>query len=442
LAHARNLVSDIIYGFHGSVQAVEALLILAEWSVWSQGEKVKHGKGRENASAWMLIGTAIRLGYLLGLDRTSFRNDVVEQIPHDLHRRRLVWAACYMADRQASIRVGRGFWSRGPGPLSGFQPGDFPSLSAKAPNKEDYASIFKANLELTQLFGNAHDILYSNRGRELKLILAGDYVKYIDDFRTGIRAWHSVYGTLTCSPRLKISLLLTFDYLRLYVNAFAFQAALTRIVSGERDGFAQKSVALEPDARFIYESVDAAKSILTTVNNFVDPQTCLRYLPLKYFLYIVHGTVFLYKALATGTMSNEEKEAVRRMVIETVSRLQKSSTSPTHVGARYAKLINLLWRRPPKHNPADTAKTTSTSNTITNTQADQNAMNMIDNNIPLGTFSWLDLDSVGNFATQNNANNFSPNYPDLAFMPEDVNVALEGVDSQQWFNDTTPNYVF
>ena len=297
LAHARALVSDLLYGLEGGVQAVEALLVLAEWSVWHHGEKVKPGKGRESASAWMLVGTAVRLGYLLGLDRTSFRNDIVEQAPQDLHRRRLVWAACYMADRQASIRVGRGFWSRGPGPLTGFQPGDFPSLRPGAPENDDYAMIFKANLELTQLFSNAHDILYSNRGRELKLILAGDYVKYIDDFRAGIRGWHSVYGTLTCSSRLKISLLLTYDYLRLYVNAFAFQATLTRIISGERESFAQKSVALEPDARFIYESIDAAKSILTTVNNFVDPQTCLRYLPLKYFLYIVHGTVFLYKVL-------------------------------------------------------------------------------------------------------------------------------------------------
>ena len=191
----------------------------------------------------------------------------------------------------------------GPGPLTGFQPGDFPSLRAKSPESDDYANIFKANLELTQLFSNAHDILYSNRGRELKLVLAGDYVKYIDDFRAGIRGWHSVYGTLTCSPRLKISLLLTYDYLRLYVNAFAFQAALTRLTSGERDRFTQKSVATEPDARFIYESVDSAKSILTTVNNFVDPQDCLRYLPLRFHLYIVHGTVFLYKVTVFDLVS-------------------------------------------------------------------------------------------------------------------------------------------
>ena len=110
LRYIQSLISDLIYGFEGSVQAVEALLILAEWSNWHHGGKIKAGKGRESASAWMLVGTAVRLGYLLGLDRTAFRNDAAEAVPPDLHRRRLVWSACYMADRQNSIRVGRGFW--------------------------------------------------------------------------------------------------------------------------------------------------------------------------------------------------------------------------------------------------------------------------------------------------------------------------------------------
>jgi hypothetical protein len=36
--------------------------------------------------------------------------------------------------------------------------------------------------------------------------------------------------------------------------------------------------ATAPDARFIYEALDAAKSLLTTFNNFVEPET-LRYMP-------------------------------------------------------------------------------------------------------------------------------------------------------------------
>jgi hypothetical protein len=53
--------------------------------------------------------------------------------------------------------------------------------------------------------------------------------------------------------------------------------------------------AATPDARFIYESLDAAKSLLITLNNFVDPEQCLRYMPSKFYLFIIYSAVFLYK---------------------------------------------------------------------------------------------------------------------------------------------------
>lgn len=62
--------------------------------------------------------------------------------------------------------------------------------------------------------------------------------------------------------------------------------------------------AATPDARFIYESVEAAKTLLTTLNNFVDPEQCLRYMPSRFYLYIIYSAVFLYKVLnriATST---------------------------------------------------------------------------------------------------------------------------------------------
>lgn len=52
--------------------------------------------------------------------------------------------------------------------------------------------------------------------------------------------------------------------------------------------------AATPDARFIYEAIDAAKSLLTRVNDFVSPET-LRYMPCTYYLFIIYSAVFLYK---------------------------------------------------------------------------------------------------------------------------------------------------
>lgn len=100
------------------------------------------------------------------------------------------------------------------------------------------------------------------------------------------------------SHRLKASLLLSFDYLRLYVNAFAYQATISRAVADSRDSHKNKPVpsitAAAPDARFIYEAIDGAKSLLSTFNNFVEPET-LRYMPSHYYLYIIYSAVFLYK---------------------------------------------------------------------------------------------------------------------------------------------------
>lgn len=90
----------------------------------------------------------------------------------------LTLAACYMSDRQISVRIGKAFWSRGPGPMTGLNAQDFPSLRSRNRN-DDYSAIFQSNLELTQLFSNAHDVLYASKNRASQLNAGGEYVKYI-----------------------------------------------------------------------------------------------------------------------------------------------------------------------------------------------------------------------------------------------------------------------
>lgn len=111
--HMQQLVADLVYSGCGSVEAVEAMLILAEWVPRRTHATPTVGRGEEDQAAWMYVGTAIRLGYLLGIDRTGFRAENEGQSA-DLNRKRLAWAACYMSDRQISVRIGKAFWSRGP----------------------------------------------------------------------------------------------------------------------------------------------------------------------------------------------------------------------------------------------------------------------------------------------------------------------------------------
>ena len=67
-------------------------------------------------------------------------------------------------------------------------------LAPMGPGDEDYASIFQATLELTLLFSNVHDVLYSNPGNSMRNHLAGGYIKYIDDFRSAIVSVRSIHA--------------------------------------------------------------------------------------------------------------------------------------------------------------------------------------------------------------------------------------------------------
>lgn len=196
--YMHELISGIAAGADCDVEAVEALLLLAEWEPQGLRPRTERvGRGEEDRAAWMHVGLALRSGYFLGLDRTSFRGDPSGDTEAEA-RRRLAWTSCYISDRLISVRIGRAFWSRGPGPMTGLVSQDFPSLLPVKEGEEDHAKIFQATLDLTQLYGNVHDVLYSGMRTSNQMMLMGDYVKYVDDFRLAILRWKSIWGSLPC----------------------------------------------------------------------------------------------------------------------------------------------------------------------------------------------------------------------------------------------------
>lgn len=196
--YMHELISGIAAGADCDVEAVEALLLLAEWEPQGLRPRIERvGRGEEDRAAWMHVGLALRSGYFLGLDRTSFRGDPAGDAEGDA-RKRLAWTSCYISDRLISVRIGRAFWSRGPGPMTGLVSQDFPSLQPINEGDEDYAKVFQAMLDLTQLYGNVHDVLYSGMRTSSQMMLMGDYVKYADDFRAAILRWNRIWGNLPC----------------------------------------------------------------------------------------------------------------------------------------------------------------------------------------------------------------------------------------------------
>lgn len=186
--------------------------------------------------------------------------------------------------------MGQAFWCRGPGLAVPVTAEDFPSLRSQGPNnEEDLATWIQAQVELTTLFGNAHDILFPSKARTVELIVRGDYVKYIDDTTRALSAWQYSWRAIAVSKHLRSCLTLMREYLRLYVSAFAFQAVLyraSRVVPDETTGnldFPNSTMA-SPDARYIYDALDAAESLLKIFIEDFDPQNHLRYIPARFYL--------------------------------------------------------------------------------------------------------------------------------------------------------------
>lgn len=410
--YMHDLISGIAAGHDCEVEAVEALLLLAEWEPQGLRNRIEAvGRGEEDRAAWMHVGIALRTGYFLGLDRTSFRQESVEEAKVD-GRKRIAWANCYVSDRLISVRVGRAFWSRGPGPMTGLSWQDFPSLQPVTSNDEDYAKIFQATLDLTQLYSNVHDVLYSGMRTSGQMMLMGDYVKYVDEFRMAIARWNRSWGGLVCSHHIKVALQMSFEYLCLYTNAFVFQAAISQAIASKPKGDAHSlrehlrnvfgNVGSMPDARFIWASVAAAKAFLTLLSTQIDPVKHLRYMPLRYYLYSIYSAVFLYKARSFGVMDQTEERQVRQLVCQSTEVLKRASVSPQDPGSRYARLLELLWMKSPKENaypvhqhqsPAASDAQLSSTGSIK-----LDALGYMQYS-PANDFSWLDLEAVGDYVS-------------------------------------------
>ncbi|KAK5091633.1 hypothetical protein LTS08_005394 [Lithohypha guttulata] len=407
--YMHDLVSGVAAGHDCDVEAVEALLLLAEWEPPGLRNNIEVvGRGEEDRSAWMHVGMALRTGYFLSLDRTAFRQESDEEAKIDA-RKRFAWANCYVSDRLISVRIGRAFWSRGPGPMTGLSTRDFPTLQPQFDGDEDYAKVFQAQLDLTQLFSNVHDVLYSGMRSSNQMMLLGDYVKYVDDFRTAIDRWQMTWGNIQCSQHIKITLDMSYQYLRLYTNAFVFQAQISQAISKKkkdkplREHLRQvfSNVGAMPDARFIWGSVAAAKQFLNMLATQVDPTRHLRYMPLRFYLYTIYSAVFLYKARSFGVLNDQEQRAVCTLIYSCIDVLRQASLSPHHAGSRYARLLELLWMRPlklgqpyhPMRSPA--ARSDSQLSSTGSIRMDAGGYMQYSP----ADFSWLDLEAVGDFVS-------------------------------------------
>lgn len=107
----------------------------------------------------------------------------------------------------------------------------------------------------------------------------------------------------------------------------------------------------------------------------------------------------------------DEETEVRNLITQTTERLKRASASPDDLGSRYARLLELLWRprsAPPVSSPEIRLNSEiELSNAMPSLVPDANYMNLS----PSNDFSWLDLESVGNFVSGTHVLGVQPFYP-------------------------------
>ncbi|KAK5061941.1 hypothetical protein LTR44_003316 [Exophiala sp. CCFEE 6388] len=248
----------------------------------------------EDRMCWMTVGTAVRLGYLQGLEQLSMHpDDMEEKSVDDPARGKVVWAYCFCLERQISIRVGKAFWLRSPGLTyqhQHFDPSeDFPQLREIPGIQDNYAAYLQCLMQITQALTNAHDLLYPSKSRSIALAKAEQYYKHIDEFG------ESLMGCV--------------------------------------------------DARFIIEAINAAADILRLAIGRLQPSKALSYLPLRYFLYFCHAGVFLLKAAIIVPLPPSQKRAILRLIRALIKCMSTASSDPRHPGVRYSFALERLLGR-------------------------------------------------------------------------------------------------
>ncbi|KAN0104165.1 hypothetical protein V8E51_009910 [Hyaloscypha variabilis] len=471
-------LSGITYGGLPTVGIVEGLLLLSEHLPRLHHVADNNFHRVEAFMSWNLIGLAVRFSYFLGLDQKTLLRPG-EVYDEQMSRERLAWTYCYVFDRQVSIRLGKAFWSRGPGLCFRTQPEadininleahkNFPTLARNGPDMltkdgfnndsvheqnagasiGDDSSLVLAYVELTQILTNIHDTLYPSRDRTIALVHVGEYYRMLDEFTRTLTwfriTWKDKHQWKTFP--LSETVWATFYYTKLYAYSFAFQAHVQRATTkskvrlhdvGTGETLAKlifpRGLTGYPDAKFILEAIDSASELLKICVNDLFPQGALAFLPSRFYGYFSYAAVFLMKVVLTEAVVSGDRDKIMTLVSGAITAIRSASskTDKQHLGVRSSRQLKKLFRALVVATGTDLAPTPSHSSPAATEQPP--------GDIPRGDDEfalWLDMleftsttDTAGNTFSANDA----PWLPE-AYMQELPSLLSANIDSDMWLS--------
>ncbi|KAI6784770.1 Transcriptional activator-like protein [Emericellopsis cladophorae] len=349
---------------------------------------------RSDRMCWMLLSTAMGLGYEMGvfddidellkdeaITRPEYRDEIYRQRANRIKRLLLIYTS------QLAGRLG--WTSMAP---EHFRRAD-PAVTRKRPMPNDEntpgtalsssfsnAFIYVPDLELddqiihcwaaiTNAMHLGNEKMFRSRAHTAEIIRTGQYLDLLREFTPLLQDWFREFERFRLPPYLKYILTIEYEYVRIYINSLSLQAVVERCTSNAGNqngtgGLANSGVQLSPqtilnysklplgqlggfsshDQEYVREVVEGCRNLLGIVVDGLLPGGYLKHAPVRTYFRIISGAMFLLKTFALGAPRSDVKMSIDLMDRATEA-LRNCVVDDVHLGIRFADLLETLTSR-------------------------------------------------------------------------------------------------
>lgn len=353
---------------------------------------------RSDRMCWMLLSTAMGLGYELGVFddiEELMRNGAISRPEYEeelyRHRANRIKRLLLIYVTQLAGRLG---WTnmvpetlrksdpavsrrRPPGSVEGgTTPGTNPSSFSNAfnyiPDLELDDQIIHCWAGISNLMHLGNEKLFRSRKHTTEIIQSGKYTELLQEFRPLLVDWYKEFELFRLPPFIRHILTIEYEYVRIYINSLSLQAVVERSAShagqtvhaGQPGSFIGSVTQLSPqtqnyfgklplgqlggfgatDQEYIKEVVDGCRNLLRAVVKGLLPDDYLKHAPVRTYFRIISGAMFLLKTFALGAPRSDVKMSIDLMD-STVEALRNCVVDDVHLGIRFADLLESLTSR-------------------------------------------------------------------------------------------------
>jgi hypothetical protein len=384
---------------------------------------------RSDRMSWMLVGLATSLAHELGVFEDPAAEDFSQVFSHQTQIR--AQRALFVYVNQLSLRINRS--SPLPANLNlelGTTSRDSANLSMQ--ERDSYISQF---IEITKLRRTTTEVLFASKSATRQIMRSGRHVSLLEHFQPLFDMWlqkfrNIKYSTLPESSRQ--ILLLDYCYVKMYSFSIAMQAVVERAKS--KGGivaldFEYVKRETQKEYAFIRQVIDAARTILETAVELAEAQL-LRYCPVRVFISISSGAIFLLKAISLGSRQSEISKSLE--ILEKCTHVLRHNTyDDMHLASKYGQILDGHIDRLKKgfHAQAAASKTgpeTLPLQTVAVTHTSEGS-GMNASNLPSDTaFHPMDMNGVNVTADDWLAQPFDPAFAPFDF---DLDQTISGLET-------------